>query len=207
MGGDIAAKTLLGRLYQTGKGVTADVDLARQLYLEAAPQFALAQTYLAELYLRTSGATPKDISAAHALLIRAAAAGEPKSMLHLAYFHMQGLAGPKDLARAAYWLDQAVSRGDAAAIFQRGVFYGKGWGGPKSESMAATLFKRSAESGYAPAQAALGMCYVTGAGVEQDTSKALKWLDLAASKDEFARKQLTILQTKKRNKSIKTNSE
>jgi hypothetical protein len=194
--GDMVAKTLLGRLYQTGTGVPKSPENARQLFLEAAPRFALAQTYLAEVYLNAPSPSPADYSIAHGLLVKAAAAGEPRSMVHLAFFHMQGFGGQKDFTRAAYWLNRAMERGDGIAIYQRGIFYGKGWGGPRSDKMAAALFRRSADLGYAPAQTALGMCYATGKGVDMDTNQALKWFGMAAPKNEFAARQLAALRAK-----------
>jgi uncharacterized protein len=197
-GGDPVAKTLLGRLHQTGAGVPKDLNAARNLYLEAASRFALAQTYLAEIYLNAPDRSPADCSAAHALLTKAAGAGEARSMVHLAFYHQQGFGGQPDLGRAVYWLNRAVERGDSVAIYQRGVFYSKGWGGSRSERMAAALFRRAADMGYAPAQAALGLCYATGTGIEPDLNQARKWLGAAASRDAFAARQLALLEARAR---------
>lgn len=190
--GDPVAKTLLGRLCAKGIALPLDVAAARQFLAEAAPAFALANTYLAETYLYSSPPDASKYQLAHGILLKAATAGETRSMVDLAFIHIQGLDGPKDLKRAVYWLERAAQRGDCVAIYQRGSLYAKGWGSEQNQHLAATMYQRAASMGYAPAQTALAMCYMHGIGVAKDEKMAKTLLSQAANTDAFAAKQLFL---------------
>lgn len=189
--GDPVGLTLLGRLYQLGRGVPQDDNAAKELFGKAAPVFALAKTYLGEMYLNSS--SPAERSKALEYFWSAAAKGETSSMVHLAVMYIRGLGVQKNLVLANKLLQNAAQMGSCVAYYQRGVLYRDGAGVPRSYRMAATLFRRAADMGYPPAQAALGMCYATGVGVEKDLAQARKWLGKAAPADKYAARRLAAL--------------
>ena len=186
--GDPVGQTLLGHLYQTGRGLPQNLASAKALFVSVGSRFALAQTYLGELLLASGDAN--DRIQASFLFQRAAGVGETKGMLHFANIQLQ--AGGA-LTGAAQGLAQAESRNDPVALYERGTLYRSGLGVEKSAKMAVYLYQRSANVGYAPAQAALGMCYATGTGVGKDLNQAVKWLTMAAPRDQYAARQLPLV--------------
>ena len=190
--GDRVGAALLGRLYHHGNGVPQDMNVAKQLYVNAAPNFALAQRYLAELYLESPN--PGDHAKALPFVLTGQAVGDTGSMVLLSVMYTRGDGVTKDYTAASRWLEIAAQRQDPVAMYQRGLLYARGHGPQKSYEMAAELFQRAASAGYAPAQAALGVCYATGRGVQRDRNQAIRWLTLAAPRDAYAATELSLFQ-------------
>jgi hypothetical protein len=193
--GDPVGITLLGRLYQLGKGVPQNTPTARQLYANAGAGFALALTFLGETYLEL--ANPADHAQAVPYFLSGAAAGETQSMVQLAVMYSRGDGITQDHSQAAQWLLKAAQRGDPVAAFRRGLLYYTGQGLPRSHVEAVALFRRSAVAGYTPARAALGKQYATGDGVPKDTNQAIHWLSLAAPTDPRAAAELALVRSGK----------
>jgi TPR repeat protein len=193
--GDPVGMTLLGRLYQLGKGVPQNTTTAQQLFAKAAPSFALASSFLGETYLQSSSTA--DHSKAVPYFLTGAAAGDTLSMVQLAAMYTRGDGVAQNLSNAAQWLQQAAQRGDLVAAYQRGLLYYRGQGLPQSHIEAVALYSRAALGGYAPAQAALGMCYATGDGVTKNIGQAIYWLSLAAPTDTYAATELALLKSGK----------
>jgi uncharacterized protein len=188
--GDPVGMTLLGRLYQLGKGVAQNTTTAQQLFTKAAPSFALASTFLGETYLQSSNSA--DHSKAVPYFLTGAAAGDTLSMVQLAVMYTRGDGVAQNFSNAAQWLQQAAQRGDLVAAYQRGLLYYRGQGLPQSHIEAVALYTRAALGGYAPAQAALGVCYATGDGVAKNLNQAIYWLTLAAPTDTYAAAELAL---------------
>jgi len=187
--GDPVGMTLLGRLYSTGAGVPKDVNTAMSWYNKAGSQFALAQTYLAELYLVDPGKVP----AAVTLLQNAATQGEPLSINHLAVMYIRGQGVGKDIQQAGNWIQRGVQASSYVAYYFRGLQYARGFGVPRSPQTAFSYFVRSAAVGYIPAEAAVGVCYASGFGVQKNLTLAKQWLSQVASQDSYAAKELAGL--------------
>lgn len=195
--GDPVGQTLLGHLYQNGRGLAQDLISARSLYLAAGQKFALAWRYLAEISLATpdQNVPGSDVHYVYAqlLLRNAATKADTTSMVLLADIYASGRGVPKDLTQSVGWVRRAAQRGDPIAMYRLGGFYRDGWVVSKSQRMAAFLFRRSANAGYAPAQAALGVCYLRGTGVGKDTAHAIQWLKEAEPNDKYAANLLATL--------------
>jgi TPR repeat protein len=189
--GDSVGMTLLGRLYQTGTGLAEDLNSAKALYLAAGQKFALAWSYLGEMYLASGN--PSDATQALLLFQRAAALGETRSMVHLADMLVLGTGVEKDPSHSVEWLNRAAAQNDPVAVYQQGKMYYYGWDRHKSSRMAAYLFMKSANAGYPPAEAALGMCYALGVGITKDLHQAIQWLKLAAPRDSYAANELALV--------------
>ncbi|HVO99353.1 MAG TPA: tetratricopeptide repeat protein [Bryobacteraceae bacterium] len=189
--GDPVGMTLLGRLYHLGRGVPQNTATARQLYNHAAPNFALASTFLGETYLQSANSA--DHASAVLPFLNAAMAGETLSMAELALMYVRGDGVKQNYLNAAQWLEKAAQLGDPIAAYQRGLMYFKGQGSQKSQSEAVFLYRRAALAGYSPAQAELGVCFAKGRGVAKDLSQALYWLSLAAPTSPYAAEELALL--------------
>ncbi|MBV9083131.1 MAG: sel1 repeat family protein [Acidobacteriaceae bacterium] len=181
------AETLLGRVYQLGlAGQSPNIESARALYMQAAPSFALAKTYLAEIQAKA-----KDYQGARSLCQDATTSGETDSMVLLATMYLNGLGGPRDTSAAIQLLNAAVARWNPRAAYRLGLIYRDGeFGLNRNPTSAFRLFKRSAQLRFRPAETALGICYAEGIGVEQDYAAAAYWLRKAASNDPVAQRWL-----------------
>lgn len=172
--GDPVGQTLLGMVYERGRGgTTADPVAAKALYQAAFPQFALAGTRLGEMLLREG-----DPNAAIALFKEAANAGETAAMSDLADLLGRRLRPPKPVMEVKRLLRRAAQRGNARATYRLGVLYLRA--GAKGRSRGIKLLERSAKIGYQRAQAALGICYQRGMGVARNDLKAQYWLALGS---------------------------
>jgi TPR repeat protein len=163
--GDPVGQTLLGRVVERGwAGVRADQDAAKALYTAAAPRFALAKTYLAQI-LRS-----QDPKAAISLFQDAAAAGEVTAMNDLADLYLRKATEPKRFWEAKRLLRSAADRRDPVALFRLG---GLSQDAPRR---AFHYIHRSAQLGYHPALAATGLAYARGVGIPRNPKAARFWM-------------------------------
>lgn len=78
------------------------------------------------------------------------------------------------------------ARGYAPAAGNLGamIFHGSG-GSERDRGLAIQMLTRAAEEGFAPAQYNLSQAHLFGRGVPEDRSRALRWLESAASQDDL----------------------
>ena len=89
---------------------------------------------------------------------------------------------PKNTIKA---LKKLMKKNHPAAIMAMGHKYilpGENGAAIQSYTRALEMYIRAAELGYAPAFYTIGKCYLNGIGVEQETSKALSYCEIAAKK-------------------------
>jgi len=109
------ARTNLGRLYATGRGVPEDAERAAELWRRAARQgHAVAQYNLALAYHQGRG-VDGDARRAARWLRRAAAQGVPAAQHALARMYRLGRTLPRDSGRALAWYARAADNGHAPA--------------------------------------------------------------------------------------------
>lgn len=171
--GEPVAQTLLGRLYERkGGGTMLQVAAARELYVAAAPRFALAATYLARMHM---GARQRED--AIALLEPAAAVGETYGMVDLAFLHIRDRREMTRVVKAKRLLRSAAELGDPRASYQLAVqYYRDGLKGVLgAHGRAFRLFGLAASTGYPPAEAAVGLCFLNGIAVPKDSQRAEYW--------------------------------
>lgn len=114
--GDAQSQYALGRAYEDGLGVQADVKEAIKWYGKAAEQhLSVAQYVLGNILLHGEGGVAPDYAQARKWLTTAAIAGIPAAQRDLAKMHEQGLGGEPDPIWAWVWYDFAANGGDGKA--------------------------------------------------------------------------------------------
>jgi TPR repeat protein len=150
----------LGWLYEHGKAVPQDYNLAASWYTKAAEQgLRDAQSKLGWLYESGLG-VPQDYNLAASWYTKAAKQGLPEAQSHLGRLYYNGQGVPQDYKLADKWFTKAAIRGDAKAQYNLGVMYENGKGHEKDESEAVTWFMKAADQGFAPAQYNLAVIFV-----------------------------------------------
>jgi TPR repeat protein len=183
--GDPAAQTVLGEMYEGGKGLPKNEVEAAKWYRRAAEQgYALAQALLGIMYEDGKGGLPKNDVEAVKWYRRAAEQGYARAQTHLGIMYENGTGLTKNEAEAAKWYRRAAEQGDTFAQGFLGFMYENGTGLTKNEAEAAKWYRRAAEQGDAVAQAHLGGMYSLGRGVPQDYVSAYKWFNIAAAGQE-----------------------
>ena len=118
----------IGSRLSDGRGVTADVNAARQWYEKAAALgFAPAKYVLGNIYEKGIGVS-KDIEKAKQYYLDAAKAGNISAMHNLAVLLATGDAGAPDFNAAAHWFEQAANHGVRDSEFNLAILYAKGNG-------------------------------------------------------------------------------
>ncbi|MDH3314261.1 MAG: sel1 repeat family protein [Gammaproteobacteria bacterium] len=114
--GDAQSQYALGRAYEDGLGVQADVKEAIKWYGKAAEQhLSVAQYVLGNILLHGEGGVAPDYAQARKWLTTAAIAGIPAAQRDLGKMHEQGLGGEPDPIWAWVWYDFAANGGDGKA--------------------------------------------------------------------------------------------
>lgn len=169
---DPVAQTLLGRVYERGlAGYRRRPDKARPLFAAAAPNFALAKTYLGRLLLK-SGSTDDAIS----LFQDAAKAGETTAMISLADLYSRRKQPTTKTAEVKRLLRVAGKKGDRVALYLLAMQYQEGTpGATPNPQRALTLLRQAAVRGNRPAQNALAAAYAAGAGGTTSEQLARFW--------------------------------
>jgi TPR repeat protein len=139
--GDVIALTLLGRVKERGwHGAGKDIAAAKLAYRSVGTQFALAQTFLGEIYLRRG-----HIKYAERMFEQAAEKNETRATVDLALIDLR-----KHQAIAAkQLLKAAVVQNDCRAMYRLGLLYKRGIGKatPKPD-LAKGLLQHAARMGY-----------------------------------------------------------
>lgn len=117
--GSSDAQTLLGTLYDHGKGTPINHVEAAKWFRKAAQQGnARAQYYLAASYAAGNG-VPKDFAAAASWARKSADQGNPKAQFSLGLLYSNGLGVPLDNVKAHMWFSLAAAVGEKDAEEKR----------------------------------------------------------------------------------------
>jgi len=173
--GNAEAQVTLGKMYETGNGVSKDDEQAATWYRKAAEQgHADAQNLIAYFYNNGIGLA-QNFEKAAAWFIKAAQQGHAKAQfnLGLAFFHGEGVDQSNE--QAARWYLKAAEQGLAIAETALGRFFQEGCGVNKNEEQAVHWYQKAAEKGDADAQNLLGFCYQNGIGVAENNEQAVRW--------------------------------
>ncbi|MBF0181606.1 MAG: SEL1-like repeat protein [Magnetococcales bacterium] len=196
--GDSNAQLMLGTMFQQGRGVAKDDQLAMYWFRKAAEQGNVdAQFNLGELYSNhyASGNDTESRSWYNRLINfassivgiqddknsiywyrKAAKQGHAISQYKLASVIADGIGTQQDDKEAVFWFRKSAEQGDPNAQFMLGTMFQQGRGVPKDDQQAASWFRKSAEQKNAFAQLKLGIMYGTGSGVPTDPQESLYWL-------------------------------
>ena len=136
--GSAEAQFLLGRLYTTGRGGSADFTEAVGWYRKAAEQGNRdAEFWLAIMYDRGSGVSHNLVQAAN-WYRRAAQDGLAAAQLAISIRYSRGIGVPRDDAIAARWMYRAAMQGIPEAQLALAQIFASGAGVPKDSVAAFT---------------------------------------------------------------------
>lgn len=192
--GNAKAQYELGNLYWTNQDslipIKIDTLMAIQWYEKSADQcYAQAQYSLAYIYENTSG-NLKNNQRAFDLYKAAANQGLADALYRMGRIYQYGITDivAKNDTIALKYYQQAADLACPAAMLNLGLLYYRGGDMLKADKhKTITLFQKAAELGYAEAQYRLGLSYMYGieGAVSKDSTKAIKWLKLAAQNNHI----------------------
>lgn len=146
--GDALAQYRLGRMYEYGSGVAADMPQAMTwLGKSAAQGNGFAQTELGIIYATGDGGVPRDDAQAIAWLQKGANHGNATAQYNLGLMYAKGQGVTTDYAQAVAWYRQAADQGQVDAQFKMGLHYEKGVGVAKDDVLAYANYAIAARSG------------------------------------------------------------
>jgi TPR repeat protein len=158
------------------------------LYLEqaAAKSDPKSMAILGVLHIIGAPGVQNDLEKGQKLILGAATKGDIDAARVVGQGYLSGWMGSIDLGRAAKYFSFAADRGDPKAMLFLADLHYTGRGVAKDEIEGDRLAEKAAGRGDAEAQAMVGtrrmQAYI--AGITDDPSGALKWLDLAAQRNE-----------------------
>lgn len=153
----------------------------------------IAQTALAQAFLRGAGEERDSLAAARWSLV-AAQHGEPSAQFILGSLYFDGIK--PDPRLAIKWFYAAASRGNVKAMHNLGVAFLSGRGVARDPATAVSWFSRAANLGYRDSAFDLAVLYERGEGVSQNPGEALRWYDKASYEgDQEATQRASFLRS------------
>ena len=172
-GGLGTAFDILGRMYESGSGVSRDLGKAATYFREAAERNVVTAQSRYGLMLLEGIGTPKHYGRAETWLKRAAANGDTQSAALLGDLCANGGDLPPNLMEAAKWYRLAAEQKHAGAARALGLLYLTGNGVHQDPDVATHWFKIASEAGDAHADADFGNLILAGAAASPDEKQAL----------------------------------
>lgn len=134
--GNARAQFNVALMYQSGRGVTKDIEQAAHWYRKAAEQGdAEAHGELARTYASGDG-VPKDYTQALIWAEKGAELGDPLAQRTLGTMYESGHGVAKNDERAVHWYRRAAQQGEVDAQLRLGLKFERGVGVPKDEQQA-----------------------------------------------------------------------
>jgi len=182
--GDAAGESIMGWLYESGKGVAQNDREAVQWYRKAADNgVGSSQLSLAKMYYEGRG-VQKDLTKALDWFRAAAEQGDTDAQVWIGDMYQEGLGVEKNDAEALKWYRKAALRGDAYGQILLASAYANGIGTPTDYQEAVKWMRMAARQGDETAQFFLAMAYERGEGVARDDHEAVYWFEKAAEQSE-----------------------
>ncbi len=170
--GNPAAQYSIGLLYDQGKGVNKDPQLALDYFKSAAEQnLPAAQYYLGMKYFAGLG-VKKDLFKANKLLEKAAQGDHLQAQFQLANLYDRESGSAANLELATYWFTKAAENGFGPAQHSLATRFLTGRGTTLDLERGIFWLKKSAEQNNYDAMRDLGFMYFKGMGVKQDFQQA-----------------------------------
>ena len=183
--GDASACSVLALMFETGEGVTRDLERAAGLYRRACELDDMeACTILGSMYHRGAG-VPRDLVRAVSLHERSCDGGEPIGCESLGFMYEEGTGVIVDHTRAAAAYRAACEDGLASGCNRIGMMLQSGSGVAADPVAALELFTRACDGGELTACVNLGVGYEVGDGVEQDLGVAFALYEHACDSGEM----------------------
>ena len=134
--GDVEAQFALGAMYNYGKGVPKDYQLAVKWYKLAAEQGDAESQNLLGLMYDLGNGVPQDYQLAIKWFRRAAEQGFADAQFNLGVMYDLGDGVPQDDQEAVKWYRLAANQGQAKSQYNLGVMYAEGKGVPQDYVLA-----------------------------------------------------------------------
>jgi uncharacterized protein len=190
-----AASSSRRALYQLGRAYAANGQLAEAMstYRRAAAAGSTAAMVALGILYEDGSGVAKDQTQARALFQRAAAAGNPLGVTHLAALDTSSGQAMNPVQERSM-LSNAAAANSADAQFQLGLMYANGVGGAKDDTAARYWFEKAAAQGNSDALDWMGSFAANGRGGPRDVAAAKAYYKKAAALgNEDAIAQLKLL--------------
>jgi TPR repeat protein len=183
--GDPESQYTLGWIFESGQGVTQDIEKAVYWYQKAAELNNVpAQFVLATIYDKGIG-LPKNPEIAITWYLKAANQGDAEAQFQLGLHHQQGRGVEKNETTSLSWYQKAAQQGHLTAQINLGKIYQSGKGIKKNNSIAIEWYEKAAQQNNALAQYQLARMHELGRGVPPNNILALQ-LYLKSANKNFA---------------------
>ena len=178
---DPVAITALAGLYEVGRGVPKDVNLALDL-LQRAENLGHDPASLKLARVLSDETAPYyDSERVIETYRRLADDGSIVAQRELGLFYGRDPDNGDRMAQAFEWLNKAASNGDVQSDYNLGMAYLRGVGTNIDEETALGHFLSAGEAGHRQAQLTLASMYQAGRGTEKNINEAIRWFLPAAN--------------------------
>lgn len=179
-GGNARAQHAVATIYNNGRGVEVNHELANTWYRKSAEAgFVLAQAALAWNQQHGIGMAA-DLPLAFDNYRRAAEQGHPYAMNNLALMYYRGMGTRPDVKASFDWFVRAAEAGLARGAHNAAWYLEYGVGQPADWRKAFAYHLSAATAGFAQSQYKVGHAYEYGWGGSQDRAAAIEWYKKAA---------------------------
>jgi TPR repeat protein len=177
----------VGLIYERGKGVPYNIELARKYYIKATENdtTGTAYNYLGGTYMDESGENDR---IAVSYFQKAVELGNPNAMFRLWIYMSEGRGGlQSDIQKEVDLLKQAAEKKEYKAAYNLGLLYEDGCDGlPQNIELSIKYIQLAADNGLLAAINKLGELYLFGEVVPVNYKKAVSYF-WAASKGGYGR--------------------
>lgn len=179
--GNPYARLGLAYMYQYGKNLDPDPELAMKWYVKSAEVgCSRAKWELAKIF-RDGTIVKRDDERYFFYVKSAAEAGVPEAKLELGYIYLKGTQIQRDVRMAFKWISSAAGQGNSIAQFMSGYMCGKGIGTERDISRQEEWYTKVGLKGDAELFYWIGRNFEYGLfGVDVDPFEAGRWYKIGA---------------------------
>lgn len=183
--GDPMSCTLLGEMFEEGKGAEQDDVKAAKFFKQACDQKETFGCMHYALFLdKARGGLKEDPQKAAATMRAACDEGNPTGCTNYGVFLQNGRGVEKDSARALKLFKVGCDAGLGNGCFSAALLTSRGDAGPADPAAGAKLYERACQGGEWRSCSNLGVMYQTGApGVNKDPVRAMRLYRRACESD------------------------
>jgi uncharacterized protein len=183
-------------------GKTLDAIKAAQFFKQAANQGnGKAATKLGFMY-ETGQGVKLNLDSALSFYKQAAKLKDGNAYLELARIYQEDKLLPQNFELAAQYSKDGMALGNTVCQNKLAYFYFKGLGVQQSYTKAFALYKPLVDKWDVNAMYFLGLCYRNGYGVKANEAEAIKWLQKAASYNDYQAKHELAVELTPENSTI-----
>lgn len=169
----------LGKIYERGLGIDANLTIAYQYYEKAAAKGNAYSMYRLAMCHENGIGCLKDEKKALEYHEQASINGSVNSMNYLALLYREGRLVPKDVAKSLSLLLKASDKNSIHAFHHLGYVYENALGVKQNLETAYLYYSKAVNMGSAKSMHAIGRFYQSGLFVERDYVSAKKYHEMA----------------------------